>query len=235
MGRLIVGKSILSQKLIKNGLEKQIKNSTYDLTIGEIFPAGEKKKTVKEGDFYYLKPRQAVLVLSKEEFGLPSTVTGIATLRTTLTKKGLLALNVGIVDPFFNGPISTTLINFSEREVPIHLGMPFFRVVFMEHDDVSEHHKVNEDKSYRVYREEIEVDAYRDFPQNFMNLPKFDNQFYARTALKMIKGLSWKYWYFSIPFWLFVLSLLGYIFSNEQYIEYLSSGLKWLKLTVPFF
>ena len=69
-----------------------------------------------------------VWVLSKEEFNLPNTVTGIATLRTTYTKQGILALNVGIIDPNFEGPISTVLINFSDRPRRIKVGESFFSV-----------------------------------------------------------------------------------------------------------
>lgn len=233
MGQLIVGKSIISQRLIKNGVETQVKHSTYDLTIGEIFPAGEKSVTVKEDELFYLKPRQTVLVLSKEEFGLPATVTGIATLRTTLTKKGLLALNVGVIDPFFNGPISTTLINFSEKEVPIKIGMPFFRVLFLEHDDTTDFHHASEDKTTACYREELKIDAYRDFPKNFMNLPKFDDRFYANTAWRMIKGLTKQYWYFSIPFWLTLLAGTYLTFSGTNFAR-LVTLLKDIKAVVPF-
>jgi deoxycytidine triphosphate deaminase len=50
-----------------------------------------------------LEPREMVWILSKEEFALPKDVTGFATLRTTFTKQGILALNVGIIDPFLTG------------------------------------------------------------------------------------------------------------------------------------
>lgn len=233
MGQLIVGKSIISQNLIKNGVDTQVKHSTYDLTIGEIFPAGEKNNAVEKDELFFLKPRQTVLVLSNEEFGLPGTVTGIATLRTTLTKKGLLALNVGVIDPYFNGPISTTLINFSENEVPIKIGMPFFRVLFLEHDDTKDFHRANEDKTTKRYREELQINAYRDFPKNFMNLPKFDDRFYANTAWRMIKGLTKQYWYFSIPFWLILIAGTYLTFSGTN-LPRLISLLKEAKAVVPF-
>ncbi|WP_166416586.1 dCTP deaminase domain-containing protein [Cochlodiniinecator piscidefendens] len=235
MGHLIVGESIISQKLIKNGNPDCIKHSTYDLTIGAIFPAGEKNTQIDPNEIYYLKPKQAILVLSHEEFGLPGTVTGIATLRTTLTKNGLLALNVGIIDPFFNGPISTTLINFSSRDVPIQIGMPFFRVVFFEHTDTTDFHRADESKKQSDYHSELQIAAYREFPKNFMDMPIMDHRFYAGTALKMIKGLAIVYWYFSIPLFLFFLSIVNYIIQNEQYWKYTGDTFKWLKETIPFF
>src|SRR5947209_3059299 len=140
---MIVGKSILDRGLVTGGGTSNLKNSTYDLTVGEIVPIG--KRAMKERQrnptlSYFLDPREMVWVLSKEEFNIPATVTGLATLRTTFTKQGILALNVGIIDPFFQGPISTALINFSDQPRRIAVGDKFFRVAFFEHEDVTPHH-----------------------------------------------------------------------------------------------
>lgn len=81
---MITGESILKRDLIKDGEKGCLKNSTYDLTILKFFSAGESAKTPITEGTYYLKPRGMVWVISKEEFKLPDTVTGIATLRTTL-------------------------------------------------------------------------------------------------------------------------------------------------------
>jgi deoxycytidine triphosphate deaminase len=167
MARLLIGNSILDCHLLVHADKNNLKHSTYDLTIGRIFPVGEHSKCHRaqsEGELFFLEPRQSVLVISREEFQLPPTITGLATLRTTLTKNGLLALNVGIIDPFFNGPISTTLINFSDQKIPIKVGMPFFRVLFFEHADTSEFHARNESKLRSHYEEELTIAAHRDFP-----------------------------------------------------------------------
>lgn len=236
MSDLIVGSAILNCKLIKNGDTKNLKHSTYDLTIGEIFPIGgntkENRRQTEKG-IYFLQPRETVLVLSREQFSLPGTVTGLATLRTTLTKQGLLALNVGIIDPYFNGPISTTLINFSERVVPIKIGDCFFRVLFMLHKN-TERGK-SEDMERAKYIDQLTIAAYRDFPRSFLNIPDLDNKFYAETAWRMLKGATIRYWYFSIPFWLFNISVLNYLIGNERYWKFTTDQLRWFKDIIPFF
>jgi deoxycytidine triphosphate deaminase len=144
---MIVGNDILARGLIIGGSTQNLKNSTYDLTVGEIIPIGKDAVRARRKEpptTYYLEPREMVWVLSKEEFDLPKDVTGLATLRTTFTKQGILALNVGIIDSFFRGPISTALINFSDRPRRIDVGDRFFRVAFLEHDDVTAHHARDE-------------------------------------------------------------------------------------------
>ena len=176
MTNLITGTEIFSRALLNKADERNLKNSTYDLTIGDIFALGPKnvKKQRRKGPYqrYFIEPQEMVFVLSKEHFELPEDVTGVATLRTTYTKRGLLALNVGIIDPAFSGPISTALLNFSNRPAEIHVGQKFFRVLFFQHDDVSDFHPPqDEGVDEQEYIHELGRKAFRDFPSTYLNIP----------------------------------------------------------------
>ncbi len=61
-------------------------------------------------------------------------MTGITTLRTTWTRKGLLTLTVGIVDPCYDGYLSTAVINFSNTAFSLQKGDTFFRTAFFQHE-----------------------------------------------------------------------------------------------------
>jgi deoxycytidine triphosphate deaminase len=132
---MIVGQKILDLQLLTGGSRGNLKHGTFDLTIGSIIPIGkqveEKKKQILKEQGCFLEPREMVWVLSKEEFKMPATVTGLATLKTAFTKDGILALNVGIIDPLFSGPISTALINFSDRPRRIQIGDKFFSIAIL--------------------------------------------------------------------------------------------------------
>ncbi|MCF6273848.1 MAG: hypothetical protein L3J37_11800 [Rhodobacteraceae bacterium] len=193
MSDLIVGDRILKDSLIKNGKPENLKNSSYNLTIGKIVPIGKEayKKQRKSGlpEKYFIEPREVVLVLSEESFQLPEYVTGLVTLRTALTKVGLQALDVGIVDPHYSGPISTTLINFSDRPFEIRVGDPFFRVLFLLHDDVSEWRpKIDESIDSELYIKNLERTAYNKFPKTYLNLPSNDDEFFFRNFWRMIRS-----------------------------------------------
>ena len=189
--RLVVGQEILDRKFLKSSYKENLKHATYDLTIGEIFPVekqGYNEKKANEIERYAIKPNEAVWILSAEEFALPGNITGLATLRTTFTKQGLVAFNVGIVDPFFNGPISTVLLNFSRRSVEIERGDKFFRILFFEHDDVTDTHDDDESVLREKYRKDITSWALNDYSQSFLDIPVFDNEFYAKTTSRLIWG-----------------------------------------------
>jgi len=153
---------IASLGIISDPVAKGRRATTYDATVGDIILDG---LPIKEAD-YRLPKRGLVWVVSHEEFRLPPNVTGLATLRTTWTHNGVLALNVGIIDPNWNGPLATAVVNFSDKDFPITKGEPFFRVIFHEHAATS---APNVTKSREAYLREISDKSART-PNTFLNL-----------------------------------------------------------------
>ncbi|MFS2020534.1 dCTP deaminase domain-containing protein [Massilia sp. CT11-108] len=82
---------------------------------------------------FTLEPRGVVWVISQEDFHLASDTTAVAALRTTWAHKGIFALNVGVVDPGWKGPVATALVNFSTEDFKVSPGDPFMRLMFFEH------------------------------------------------------------------------------------------------------
>lgn len=127
---LLSGDEIKSAGLIGGANADSFRASTYDLTVGEIIPGGKKAKLLPKNGEYQLKPGGMVRVIARESLKLPDSITGHALPRNTLCTKGVLAINIGIVDPGFHGPISSTLINFGSAPYPLVPGTPFLRVSF---------------------------------------------------------------------------------------------------------
>jgi deoxycytidine triphosphate deaminase len=107
--------------------------TTYDATIGDIISQGE----LIEADAFMLEKRGVVWVVSAEEFSFGPSKTGLATLKTTWTHKGVLALNVGVIDPGWKGPLATALVNFSGGRISLKKGDPFFRVMVFSHKETN--------------------------------------------------------------------------------------------------
>lgn len=120
---------IKTARIVQDAVEKHRRPTTYDASIGEFILDGE----CLEPDVFSLPPRGIVWVVSRETFKFGPEHTGLATLKTTLTHLGILALNVGVIDPEWDGPLSTALVNFSGAVVRLKRGDPFFRVLVMSH------------------------------------------------------------------------------------------------------
>jgi dUTPase len=124
---LLSGEEIKSLKLVENSSDDNLyRASTYDLSIGEIIPAG----SVSGGSEYRLPSGGTVRVVSKELLKMPNEITGHALLKNELCRKGVLAINIGVIDPGFEGPISSILINFGRESVVVKQGDPFMRISF---------------------------------------------------------------------------------------------------------
>jgi len=162
---------LLTQKELKSldfircadgGSPKGWRGATYDTRVGEIIT----RMGVHDNETYTLKPRGIVWLLSAEDYKIPQDVTGITTLRTGWTKKGLLTLTAGIVDSGYEGPLSTAVINFSGKEVNICKGEVFFRTAFMFHEKVdTEGMKITRDE----YREKLIKDS-TSFSESFLTI-----------------------------------------------------------------
>ncbi|MFX1735398.1 hypothetical protein PXJ20_02110 [Paraburkholderia sp. A1RI_3L] len=127
---MLLDKNAITQNnIVSNPSVASQRETTYDATVGEILFKGQ----VLPGQSHILEPRGVVWVISAEQFTLPLTVTGLATLKTTWTHEGVLALNVGVIDPGWTGPVATALVNFSKRPFIVRKGDPFFRILFHEH------------------------------------------------------------------------------------------------------
>jgi deoxycytidine triphosphate deaminase len=239
---MIVGKEIIRLGLVKGGNEENLKNSTYDLTVGEIVPIGKEAIRARiqargRGEEaptpHFLEPREMVWVLSNETFAMPGNVTGIATLRTTFTKQGILALNVGIIDPFFQGPISTALINFSDKPRPIMLGDKFFRVAFFEHSDVSDYHTQDENVEHGTYISDLEKVSFSDFAPSFLNIPSFDDKYYEKKLWSILFNGIRKNPKISIPIFVVMGLVYWYYFFDLGFAAFLGAKLvligDWLK------
>jgi dUTPase len=124
---LLSGEEIKANALVDQGEEKLFRASTYDLSVGDIIPAGGE---ICGDSKYSLPPGGMVRVVSKESLKLPDTITGHVLLKNELCTRGVLAINIGVVDPGFEGPISSTLINFGRETCVVEKGIPFLRVSF---------------------------------------------------------------------------------------------------------
>jgi len=124
---LLSGEEIKSMSLVDSAVEAHFRASTYDLSVGEIIPDDGEEFG---GNDFSLPSGGMVRVVSKELLKLPDTITGHVLLKNDLCKRGVLAINIGVVDPGFEGPISSNLINFGRGPCTIKKGTSFLRVSF---------------------------------------------------------------------------------------------------------
>lgn len=146
-----------------DGKEPSKQASSFDLTIGRIFNSEGKEVS---GSFV-LEPGHMVQVVSAQSFNLSNEITGHVTYKTSMTREGVWALTVGIVDPGWKGPIATTLLNFSSVKRSIEIGEEFLRVSLFQHSAVREE-LIRKTPSYDDYVRDVRKLACQ-FPPTFLD------------------------------------------------------------------
>jgi deoxycytidine triphosphate deaminase len=117
--------------MVHGGGEGSFKASSYDLRIDCVIDS----KGVRHVDQYVLKPQEVAWIVSREILQMPLNVTATAHIKTTLCNDGLLALNTGIIDPRWHGPLSTPILNFGKGPHILRGGDEFLRLTFHRHKE----------------------------------------------------------------------------------------------------
>jgi deoxycytidine triphosphate deaminase len=160
---LLAGGRLDPKKFFEGG-NPQVQGSSFDLTIGCIFDHEGKKVD----GLFKIKPGHMVQVVSAEALILSDRHTAHVTYKTTMTRQGIWALTVGIVDPGWNGPIATTLLNFSRVDHAVAEGDAFLRISLFEHDSVPSD-KLRKADPRDVYLKGIQKIAASRFPPTFLD------------------------------------------------------------------
>ena len=160
----LTGQEIFDKGIIQGGATDRIRDASYDLGLDKMIHAGSEKN----GPIFTIEPQQMVILLSSETVKIPLGYVGIATLKTGLSFRGILSLNQGLIDPGFEGRISSSAINFQEKPVQLKQGDTFLRIVI---------HKLTQEvgTALKVSDDEYTKEKLREsclYPESFLNLPK---------------------------------------------------------------
>jgi len=110
---------------IENFNEKNLTPNGYDITVEEIFYQDE---VVRDGTVE-IKPLKWFAVSTKEYFKIGEELAGQIWLRTSWSRKGILA-SFGKIDAGFEGTLTLSGFNASDKTVRLSIGDRFAQTVF---------------------------------------------------------------------------------------------------------
>ena len=232
---LITGEKITKDKLLNNTNDDNISGGCYYLQIHSIIPAGEDAKSYNPDEpkkFHTLEPGGLAWIISEETFGIKDTsVTALVTLRSGFTKQGMLALDVGLVDANYSGPIGTLVINFSKNHIRLKAGDQFFRVMFLQHEKVEgAHAPIPVDYTHKSYVEKILNDMVGGFPSTFLQTSEMESRIEQsligevskKIEPKVLDALGWsltKKYFWSVMGLLAVVLVTGSLSGLSTYLN----------------
>lgn len=120
---------------IDDFVEKNLTPNGYDLTIAEI-KLGQDGVVVSQGDVI-IPPKTWFAVSTKEYVRFGPGITSQLWIRTTWARNGILS-SFGKVDAGFEGTLTLSAFNSSDKEVIMPIGERFAQIVFELLDTASE-------------------------------------------------------------------------------------------------
>ena len=162
--RLINREEIEQLGLLQNTQDNNFSAVSYDLTAKEIITLDNKIEAE-----YSLPPQGMVVVVTQEEFNLHNRpIVGFTTVKNSLSRKGIMAVNIGLVDPGYVGPISSILINFGKSSFPIKTGDAFLRMTFHRFAPLDEIKYPNSIKNFSISHRDY-VESRRNESNNYLD------------------------------------------------------------------
>lgn len=160
----LTGQKAVNEGFFEGGThEDNAKPASYDLSLGYVVLNGDTQTS------YQLAPHQTITLVSEERIDLPDDVVAYAMPKTGLTQDSILALGTGIVDPGWNGKLSTVVINFGKTAHLFRQRDPFLRLVFhkLDTDHVHVEGKSVSDEKYKRQR----IEESLEYPNTFLDVP----------------------------------------------------------------
>lgn len=111
--------------LVDPASDSRVRAASYDLGIGLVMLKGKRHQYKVPT----LDPQQMAVFVSEERVRMPPGYVGYVLPKTGLCQEGILTLSTGIIDPGWEGHISTIAINFDRRPAELEMGDAFLRVV----------------------------------------------------------------------------------------------------------
>lgn len=183
---MLKGEEIKALNLVNGFQDSRARATSYDLSVGQIITSDGTTHLS-----HILKRQGLVKVISQERIELPDDVFGTVLVKTSMSDRGLLALNIGLIDPSYRGKIASYIINFSDDDQPINQGDAFLRATFQRIDGASKYDK-KIDISNEEYWSKSQLAMVNGFSDKFLNYEEILKDF-VRDHMESYKTTILKY------------------------------------------
>lgn len=174
---------IAGRNLIVDAKSEKFRTASYDVSIGEVIgPDGQSNSSL------VISPQQMVVVISVERITLPEDIAGYAMPKTSFSNAGILALSTGIIDPKYEGKVSSILINFGQVPHLLQANDSFLRLTF---------HRINKPKKVSPAPSMSDEDYAKDrrdvatrLPDTFLNVSNIVTDVAERVGIRQQISLT---------------------------------------------
>lgn len=125
--------------LVPNGDPAKATQAAYHFSAGKVFTGGKDCQVLDWGipqptDHYKIAPGAMVWVRMREAVSLPDDICAVWWQTHSLSKRGIMLINMSIVDPGYVGHLTCLLVNFGNQHVAITPDTTVAKLAFFRTD-----------------------------------------------------------------------------------------------------
>jgi len=164
---------IEGKQLVPEGNPQNAEFCSYEFTAAVILRGGSGRFEPIDKLGTEIKPAELVWIKASEEIIMPPNMVGLWIQTQTLARKGLLLLNISLIEPGYQGPLSAVLVNFGGNKVTVSPDTKIAKVAFLSLDgdatkSVGKWNSSNYDANLREMAESS--------PNTFLQLRSFEQK-----------------------------------------------------------
>ena len=127
---------IENEELIPGGDVNQVKKCAYHCRPGKIFHTGAEGDVIDWGQstdppFIKIKPGEMVWIRARIHVKMPPDICAFWWQTYSLSRKGLMLVNMSMVEPGYEGPLACLFVNFGKEPVPVYPDTTMAKMVFV--------------------------------------------------------------------------------------------------------
>nr|WP_256731358.1 hypothetical protein [Sphingomonas sp. dw_22] len=125
-------------KLVPNGDARQAQECSYSFRPGRAFLAGDANS--QPVDFRYgvgpkhvvVDPGKMIWIRTREHVKIPTNMVGFWWQTNSLSRRGLMLVNMSMVEPGYEGDLACLFVNFGNQHIPINGDTNIAKMVFVD-------------------------------------------------------------------------------------------------------
>jgi len=180
------------EELIERGDVALVGPCSYQFRAGKIITGGESAEIIDwtnppANAVFVIKPSAMIWVRMRERVKLPNDICATWWQTNTLSKKGIMLINMSVVEPGYEGQLACLFVNFGKTNVPINPGTIVAKLVFQYVEG-----RVSSPFSHRTADQQYDDDLYEVAlagPPSFLNVTQLSAELSVQKE-KILKDIA---------------------------------------------
>lgn len=177
---------------------KNLINCRYNLRAGKAFlpKTGEELETgsvggwrqFKKRDHWVVEPSETLVIMTTEKIKIPPNMYATYSQLNRLARKGLMLVNVSIIEPGYEGPLSCFLVNFSKDSVTLYPNDDVAKICFHTLSKVPDDpQKVT--LGQNSYKRKL-IESAKSYPKSFMDIGGIEERIVDRATKNVRRSIT---------------------------------------------